>query len=109
MEDLFQRQLVVTYAEAGKILMGISERTVRRLVAKGDLPFIKIGGRVGIPYEALCNYVSSKTQFVESKQRRKRYLTADQIAHTGGSRTLITPADRLAELVKLATSKKQKA
>lgn len=36
--------LVVTYAEAGRML-GCSERTVRREVADGSLPSIKVAGR----------------------------------------------------------------
>lgn len=101
------KPLVVTYAEAGKILMGISARSVRRMVDKGDLPYVKVRGRVGIPYDALLVYVNSRTQFAHEDQE-KQCLTAERIAHSGGSRTPTAQADKLAEVVKLLTSKKQK-
>ncbi|MCG7931486.1 MAG: helix-turn-helix domain-containing protein [Candidatus Thiodiazotropha lotti] len=100
--------LVVTYAEAGKMLLGISEQTVRRMVSDGDLPYVKVRGRVGIPYDALLEYVKNQTRYAESKQHREQYLTTDQIVRSDRSRAPITQADRLAELVKLGISKKQK-
>ena len=33
-----------TYAHAGEYLDGVSERTVRRLVAEGELPCVEVGG-----------------------------------------------------------------
>ncbi|MEW8027109.1 MAG: helix-turn-helix domain-containing protein [Candidatus Thiodiazotropha endolucinida] len=43
------KPLIVTYAEAGKILMGISARSVRRIVKNGDLPYVKVGGACWYP------------------------------------------------------------
>ncbi|MEW8624071.1 MAG: helix-turn-helix domain-containing protein [Candidatus Thiodiazotropha endolucinida] len=100
--------LVVTYAEAGKMLLGISESTVRRMVSDGDLPYVKVRGRVGIPYDALLEYVKNRTRYAERKQDREQCLTADQILHSGRSSRPMTSAEQLAELVKLQTSKKRK-
>ncbi|MEW8660754.1 MAG: helix-turn-helix domain-containing protein, partial [Candidatus Thiodiazotropha endolucinida] len=69
--------LVVTYAEAGKMLLGISESTVRRMVADGELPYVKIRWRVGIPYDALLEYVKNQTRYAVSKQPVKQCLTID--------------------------------
>ncbi|MEW8439901.1 MAG: helix-turn-helix domain-containing protein [Candidatus Thiodiazotropha taylori] len=99
--------LIVTYAEAGKMLLNISERTVRRMVSNGDLPYVKVRGRVGIPYEALLEYVKNQTQFVESKQHREQCLTADQILHSGRSSRPTTSAVRLEEVIQQAISKKR--
>lgn len=103
-----QSPVIITYAEAGKMLLGISERTVRRMVSNGDLPYVKVRGRVGVPYDAVLEYVQRQTQFAESKQKGKQCLTVDQIAHTGGSHTPPTQANRLAEVVRQQTSRKQK-
>ena len=46
-------RLVLTFEEAGELLAGVSHRTVRRLVDAGELPVVRVAGRVGIPRRAL--------------------------------------------------------
>ena len=50
--------LLLTFEAAADVL-AVSERTVRRLVAAKDLPFVKIGGARRIPRSALVEYVDN--------------------------------------------------
>ncbi len=53
--------LALTFGEAGRCL-GVSDRTIRRLIEAGELEFVKVRGAVRIPYGALARYVASNTQ-----------------------------------------------
>jgi|GEM_PF-6660768 len=56
--------LLLTYAQAGEQLAGSSERTVRRMVARGELPIVEIGRRRGIPYAAIADLVARRARTV---------------------------------------------
>jgi len=49
--------LLVDYTEAGRLLGGVSSRTVSRLVASGDLPAVKVGGSAMVRYADVEGYV----------------------------------------------------
>jgi len=53
-------RLVLTVPEAGEIL-GISRAFAYELVARGELPFIRLGRRVVVPKAALLELVNQAT------------------------------------------------
>lgn len=54
-------QLLLDYDESGRLL-DVSGRTVRRLVASGDLPAVRVGRQVRIRPEDLAAYVAQLQQ-----------------------------------------------
>jgi excisionase family DNA binding protein len=56
--NLNDDRLVLTYEDAGRRL-SVSERTVKRLVASGELPAVKIGGSSRVTVDDLDAYVQS--------------------------------------------------
>lgn len=50
---LLTENLTVTVAEAGEALGGLSRNASYRAVKSGDIPSIKIGGRIVVPTAAL--------------------------------------------------------
>ncbi len=90
------KPLVVSYAEAGRLLMGASERTMRRMVAEGKLPTVRVRSRIGIPYAALEEYVQKNTYYSGPIPYTRRTRTTGPI---GGGHSP-TSGDRLAELLK---------
>ena len=62
------------YLRAGEIarLMGISERTVRRLIASDELPSVKLGGARLVPVEALEKLLSPPDQTREETAEEDR-------------------------------------
>lgn len=52
---VFEAPLLLTFAETGQRL-AVSERTVRRLVAAGELPAVEVGGRRRVHVLDLAQY-----------------------------------------------------
>ena len=52
---------LLDYPEAAKLL-GLCERTIASLKAKGEIPHIKIGKRVKFSEDSLQRWLSSKEQ-----------------------------------------------
>ena len=52
---------LLTYTEAAQRL-AVCKRQVQRLVARGDIPFVQIGGSVRIPAGALSAYIAANTR-----------------------------------------------
>ena len=98
--------LVLSYAEAGKQLMGASERTIRRMVAKGELPTVRVRGRVGIPYTAIAEYVQNNTNY-SAKSGKRACRTNGKTAGSGGSATPTPAAGSTADRLKLLIGGKQ--
>jgi len=52
---------LVSVADAARFL-SVSTRTVRRLITKGDIPIVRIGGSVRIAVVALNAYIALRTE-----------------------------------------------
>ena len=97
-------RLAVTYAEAGELLAGVSVRTVRRMVAAGELPIVRVHGRPTIPVAAIQAYIDRQARYVQTVAPCR---TSEKIARTGGSPGLTAPASNLVDLVgRLTTGKR---
>ena len=53
-------KLVLSRLECADAL-GISARTVDSMVKSGDLPFVRIGSRVGFPVGAMLDWLNART------------------------------------------------
>lgn len=53
-----KRRLVYPVAEVAAQLGDVSTRTVYRLMDAGELESVKIGGRRGVPHEALVEFIA---------------------------------------------------
>ena len=51
---------LLTYKQAAERL-AVCKRQVQRLVARGDIPFVQIGGSVRIPAASLAAYIAANT------------------------------------------------
>ncbi len=98
------KPLVVSYAEAGRMLMGTSERTIRRMVAAGKLPTVRVRGRVGIPYAALEEYVQQNTYYSGPIP----YTRGTRAPGPAGPDHLLTAAEQLQKLLEQGKSKKNR-
>jgi excisionase family DNA binding protein len=94
-------QLVLTFEQVGRQLMGVSARTVRRLVERGELPTVRIGTRVGVPARAVEEWVDRNTEAGQCH-------TAGKTRRTGGSRTPMAQGSELASVVDILTTGKRK-
>ena len=99
-------RLAVTYAEAGELLAGVSVRTIRRMVAAGELPVVRVHGRPTIPVAAIQAYLDRHARNVQTDPPCR---TAEKIARTGGSPGLTAPASNLVDLVARITTAKRVA
>ena len=50
-------------------LLGVSTKTMRRLISSRKLPSVRIGRRVLIPSDSLAEFVRSNTQFAIDAER----------------------------------------
>ncbi|WP_083848444.1 helix-turn-helix domain-containing protein [Thiorhodovibrio frisius] len=50
-------------------LGGVSDSTVRRLIARGELPVARVGGRVMVPSAAVREFVAQRTRDAENGGR----------------------------------------
>jgi excisionase family DNA binding protein len=62
MEGLYER-LLLGVPEAAELLGGISPTTVRRLIAAGDLPVIRLGTRVLIERKSLERWIEQTKHY----------------------------------------------
>ena len=53
-------QLLWSLAEAGRQLGGVSARTVRRMVERGELPSVRVGRLVRVPAGAVQQWVETR-------------------------------------------------
>lgn len=53
-------RVTLSVAEAAKAL-GLSDRTITSMIAKGEIPVVRIGKRRLIPVDGLREWVASKT------------------------------------------------
>ena len=90
--------LLLTFEGAAEAL-GVSARTVRRMVDAGELPYIRIRGAVRLPCDALRAWIAQH-------QRNAPCPTADQAAPSGGSPTRTTAARELESLLAPRTERK---
>ena len=57
-DAVMQEKLILTYKEAGDVL-GVSDRTVRRLAASGELATVVVNGRRAVHRDDLVAYAAS--------------------------------------------------
>lgn len=91
--------LALTLDDAG-VQLGVSARTVRRIMDSGELSFIKVRGALRIPFESLQQYVA------DHAQRMSQCPTAPTIPQTGRSVTPIRAAKELENLLAQRITKK---
>ena len=56
--DELERRVTITIPEAAK-LIGVHEQTLRRYIARGIIPSVRLGSRVLIPTKALREWLES--------------------------------------------------
>lgn len=61
--------LLLNLADAAAHLGGVSVRTVRRLIEAGDLPTVRVLGRITIPAAALESWIANQ---IRSKHNDRR-------------------------------------
>ena len=64
-EELRTDPIMIGQREAARVL-GLSERTLSKLIADGDIPSIRLGGRRLFSVEALKAWVAAKTEMPAS-------------------------------------------
>lgn len=101
--------------ETARQLGGVSARTVRRLIARGALPMVRVGRCVRVPASAVQDYVASTMTLTHNAHCaepgvRKEYTchTVAKIVPFGGSVTSTRAAKELGDLLKLPIARKQK-
>jgi excisionase family DNA binding protein len=109
--------LLWTADEAAQQLGGVSAWTVRRMLASGELPRVKVRGAVRIPAQAVLNWVAHQIDVADNRCRvgsgvRKKEVKACHInangAATGGSRTSTRAAKELDALLEPRTARKRR-
>lgn len=73
---------LLTYAEAASRLdpdgsVGITERSIRRLVEEGALPSIRLGRRPAVPEQALAMLIEQSVQSARQTADVEAYLEED--------------------------------
>ena len=108
--------------EAARQLGGISPRTVRRLISKGELPTVRVGTRLLIPSSAVAHWIECQTlPYAQSgvgqtargtglcpEEKTRMASTNAVIRRTGGPVTPTHAAHELAAVLKLPTARKPK-
>lgn len=108
--------LLWSLEEVAAQLGGISIRTVRRLIALGELPVCRVGRLVRIPSDAVREYVSCMTEEAHNRPRTESVTwkgnppchTDAKTRRSGGSNTPTQAASQLIELLGHLTLKKQR-
>lgn len=108
--------LLWSLVEASKQLGNVSVRTVRRLVARGDLPSVRVGRLVRIPSAAVHNWIAQNSitthnqNCVEPEAWKgiKPCYTNAQTRNIGGSVLPMQAAKELGVLLALPIEKKRK-
>ena len=104
--------------EAAQQLGGVSRRTVQRLIARGDLPVVRVGLRlVRVPSEAVREYVAARTKTADNRTCAepaawKGVISCQPSAKIHRSTELVTPtqaAQELDVLLERLTTKKRKS
>src|SRR6266513_4892035 len=115
MDEMDHERLAYGLREAAEKLGGVSVRSVRRLVARGALPTVRVFRRVLIPAEALRAFVASadpthnsaRAESVAWKES-KPWHTDARTHRTGGSSTPTQAARELTGLLAQLTARKHK-
>lgn len=106
--------------EAARQLGGVSARTVRRLLERGELPTVRIGTRLLIPAESVRDWINRQTvTYAEQgvgrlargsgscpNEKTKTASTSAGTPRTGGPATPTQAARELAAVLKLPTERK---
>ena len=61
-ESICNDILLYTKKQAA-IALSVSERTIDRLVKKGELPVVQIGRNIRIPKQAVCDWIEGRTSY----------------------------------------------
>lgn len=107
--------LLWSLEEVAHQLGQISIRSVRRMIERGELPFVKIGRRVLIPSEAAREHVAQNLQVAHNShcagsaawKGNNPCHTDAKIRRIGGSNSSTQAAKQLTALLKQATYEKQ--
>jgi excisionase family DNA binding protein len=100
--------------EVARQLGGVSVRTVRRLIDRGELQACRVGRLVRIPSDSVREYVSRMTEKAHNQPRTESGTwkgvqpchTDAKIHRIGGSNSPAQAASRLTDLLKHLTSTK---
>lgn len=105
--------------ETARQLGGVSTRTVRRLLQRGELPTVRIGARLLIPADAVRDWIDRQTvTYAEQgvgrlargsdscpNEKTKTASTGAGIPRSGGPATPTRAARELAAVLKLPTAR----
>ena len=110
--------------EAARQLGGVSPRTVRRLIERGELPTVRVGARLLVPSGAVADWIANRQTVTYARpsvgrpargtgpcptEKTKTASTGAGIPRTGGPATPMRAARELAAVLKLPTDGKPKA
>ncbi|PWB41403.1 MAG: hypothetical protein C3F19_06400 [Rhodocyclales bacterium] len=103
--------------EAARQLGGLSVRTVRRLIERGEIPMVRVGRRVTVPAEAVRAWVARGMSHAHNSHRAgrgagnggsSRCHTSARTVRSGGSASSTHVGRELDALLEPRTGRKQK-
>lgn len=110
-------QLLWDIEETARQLGGVSTRTVRRLIMRGELPAVRVGRRVSVPAAGVHTYIERNMQPAHNTPRAEPGVRegGNNACHTvarnppsGGSITSMQAAKELAAVLELPIARKQR-
>lgn len=108
--------LLWSFKEAARQLGGVSIRTVRRMIERGEIPAVRLGRLVRIPADAIRAWVAQKSGQAHNPSCAELVAwkgvepchTSERIAQTGGRPILTQAASELDALLAQLTERKRK-
>ena len=98
-DEKIQNDSPILYTKGqGADLLGVSERTVSRLIENGELPLIRIGRSIRIERQAVCHFLDEKREYngqrVELELSQSGESLCNSISETA---SIMLPANREVE------------
>ena len=108
-------ELLWSLEKVGRQLGGVSARTIRRLIARGALPVVRVGRCIRVPVTGVHEYIARMTTPAHNLPRAEPGVREEFTCHTvaktvpfGGRPTPIQAARELDDLLKQPTVRKQR-